>query len=292
MRQAEWVLHQLTAAGGQVELVPITTEGDRVKEGAIGTFGSQGVFTKELQRALVEERIDVAVHSLKDLPTDRVEGLLLASVPLREEVADVLVSRERLPLADLPRGARLGTGSLRRRAQLRHARPDLVVEDIRGNVDTRLRKLADGQYDGVVLAAAGLRRLGRVQEITQVLPIEIMLPAVGQGALGIEARESDDDARRWLAHLDDATTHAAVVAERAMLAHLRGGCLAPVAGWCRRESSGEIVLTGAVLSADGRKKLLREERAAPESAEALGIRVADALLADGAAALIDESRQA
>jgi hydroxymethylbilane synthase len=291
MRQAEWVAHQIVVCGGQAELVPISTEGDRVKEDAIGSFGSPGVFTKELQRALLEGRIDVAVHSLKDLPTDVVAGLTLAAVPLREDVSDVLVSREQLPLDGLRPQARVGTGSLRRRAQLRHVRPDLIVEDIRGNVDTRLRKLAEGQFDAIVLAAAGLRRLGRAAEITQFLPADIMLSAIGQGALGIETRADDDEAHAVLAALDDPTTHAAVIAERAMLARLRGGCLAPVGGWCRAGSEGDLVLTGAVLSVDGHTKLVREKTGTPSDAEQLGQGVADLLLADGAAALIDQSRR-
>jgi hydroxymethylbilane synthase len=290
LRQAEWVAHQLAVWGGQVELVPITTEGDRVKNETIGTFGSPGVFTKELQRALIDGRIDVAVHSLKDLPTDTVEGLTLAAVPQREDVADVLISRERVPLDGLRQRAVVGTGSLRRQAQLLHVRPDLVVQNIRGNVDTRLRKVADGECDAIVLAVAGLRRLGRTSEITQILPYEIMLPAIGQGALGIEARADDGETFALLARLDHAPTHAAVVAERALLARLRGGCLAPVAAWCRASTPGTILLTGAVLSPDGREKLIWEETAEPAEAEMLGQRVADALLKAGAAALIDRAR--
>jgi hydroxymethylbilane synthase len=227
---------------------------------------------------------------LKDLPTDSVEGLVLAAVPPREEVADVLISRERLSLDGLRQRAVVGTGSLRRQAQLLHVRPDLVVQNIRGNVDTRLRKVADGECDAIVLAAAGLRRLGRASEITQILPYEIMLPAIGQGALGIEARGDHHEALALLSRLDDVSTHAAVVAERALLARLRGGCLAPVAGWCRAGKPGEILLTGAVLSPDGREKLVYEETAEPTDAEALGQRVADALLKAGAAALIEQSR--
>jgi len=169
-------------------------------------------------------------------------------------------------------------------------RPDLVVQNIRGNVDTRLRKLADGEFDAIVLAAAGLRRLGRASEITQILPYEIMLPAIGQGALGIEARMDDSEMFTLLARLDDGPTHAAVVAERALLARLRGGCLAPVAGWCRASTPSEIVLTGVVLSPDGREKLVWQETSELAAAEALGQRVADALLAAGAAALIDRAR--
>ncbi len=289
LRQAEWLAHQLTLGGAKVELVPITTEGDRVQGETIGSFGSPGVFTKELQRALLDERIDVAVHSLKDLPTDPVEGLALAAVPEREEVVDVLISRDRLPLDGLRQRAVIGTGSLRRSSQLLHVRPDLVVTGIRGNVDTRLRKVADGECDATVLALAGLRRLGRSGEIGTILSTEIMLPAIGQGALGIEARVDDAETMAVLAHVDDATAHAAVVAERAMLARLRGGCLAPIAGWCRLSAGGALLLTSAVLSPDGREKLVRQETAELAEAEALGQRVAEALLAAGAAALIDRA---
>ena len=242
---------------------------------------------------MIDERIDVAVHSLKDLPTDPVEGLILAAIPPREEVADVLVSHDRVSLDQLPKGARRGNGKFAAAERsCRYARPDLVVEDIRGNVDTRLRKLADGQYDAIVLAAAGLRRLGRASEITQVLPCEIMLPAVGQGALGIETRTSDDDARAVLAALDDAT-------------NARGGRgRAGDAGTTARRvpgPGGRLVPfgCGGRNRADWRgserrraRKLLREERPRPGEAAALGVRVADALLAAGAAALIDQSRQA
>jgi len=290
LRQAEWVAHQLAVWGGQVELVPVTTEGDRVKNETIGSFGSPGVFTKELQRALIDGRIDVAVHSLKDLPTDTVEGLTLAAVPRREEVADVLISRERLPLDGLRQQALVGTGSLRRQAQLLHVRPDLVVKNIRGNVDTRLRKLADGEFDAIVLAAAGLKRLGLLGEVTQTIPAEIMLPAVGQGALGIETRSDDQRTRGTLAAIDQLESHQAVVAERALLAALLGGCLAPVAAWCRPTSAGRLELTSAVLSHDGRKKLMAERIGRLEDAETLGRDVAEELLAAGAGALIAAAR--
>ena len=226
--QAGWVADQLTAAGHAVELVPIITQGDTSGTESIGSIGSPGVFTKELQRALLDDRIDLAVHSLKDLPTDVVEGLVLAAVPEREDVADVLISRDRIPFAKLKPSAAIGTGSLRRRAQLLHARPDLQMRDIRGNVDTRVRKLHEGQFDAIVLAAAGLNRLGLAAEVTERLSAEIMLPAVGQGALGIEIRASDDSTRRGVALLDHAETHQSVIAERSLLAHLLGGCLAPV----------------------------------------------------------------
>ena len=181
--------------GAEIELVPIATAGDANQQGPIGEIGTSGVFTKELQCALLDRRIDLAVHSLKDLPTEKVEGLLLAAVPERESTADVLVSRENRRFTDLPRGARIGTGSLRRRSQLLHARPDLVMLDVRGNVETRLRKLHEGQYDALVLAEAGLKRLGLAAEISEILPRSLMLPAIGQGALGVETRADDETTR-------------------------------------------------------------------------------------------------
>jgi hydroxymethylbilane synthase len=295
--QADWVAAQLSAAGVPVELVMITTQGDARQTGPIGALGGQGVFTKEIQQALLDDRVDLAVHSLKDLPTDSVEGLSLAAVPPRESVADVLVTREAPPsdknllLEALPDGARVGTGSLRRRAQLLHARSDLVVDDIRGNVDTRLRKLDDDEYAAIVLAEAGLRRLGLESRITQVLPAALMLSAVGQGALGIETRTDDSTTREALAPLDDPATHRAVLAERALLRHLRGGCLAPVGGWARM-ADDRLFLQGVVLSADGAERLTAEAHGAPDRAESLGESVAQSLIEQGARELIAASRDA
>lgn len=287
--QAGWVADRLLARGVETERVLISTTGDR-RSGPLAALGGSGAFTKELQQALIEDRIDVAVHSLKDLPTDVVPELVLAAVPERAPVWDVLISRGGEMLKDLPNGALVGTGSLRRRAQLLHARPDLRMADLRGNVDTRLRKLREGQYDAIVLAAAGLERLGLAENITQVLPADVALPAVGQGALGIETRAGDRAARDALATLDQPETHAAVLAERAMLAALRGGCLAPVAGWGRVES-GRLRLIGRVLSADGRRKIEAEGDAGLAGAVLLGQRVADELLCQGAGELIATARQ-
>lgn len=282
--QAEWVAAQLGKLGVEVELVPITTRGD-TQQGPIETIGGQGVFTKELQRALLDERIDLAVHSLKDLPTDEVPGLCLAAVPERAPVGDVLVCPRHASLEELPQGAVVGTGSLRRRAQLLHVRGDLRIRDIRGNVDTRLRKVREGDYDAAVLAEAGLRRLGLAEQITQLLPPAIVLPAVGQGALGLETRSDDPATRKRLAGLDHPATHHAVLAERAMLAALRGGCLAPIAAWARMEDD-QLTLTGRVLSPDGTRRLEATRTAAGSEAVQLGLGVADELLAQGAADLI------
>lgn len=289
--QAEWVATGLRAAGIEVELVHITTQGDVRQRGPIEQIGT-GVFTKEIQRALLDNQVDLAVHSLKDLPTEPIEGLCLAAVPQRAPVGDVLVSREGLLLAELPPGVIIGTGSSRRRSQLLHARPDLRMADIRGNVDSRLRKVQEGLYDAIVLAQAGLERLQLSAHITQQLPLTIMLPAVGQGALGLETRAADASTRETIALLDHPPTHQAVLAERGLLAALLGGCLAPVGAWGRIEADGLLHLTAAVLSGDGRQRLSVEVSAQPAEGIALGHRAAEELLAQGAAELIRAARHA
>lgn len=288
--QAQWVAARLTADGFEVELVPITTRGDATTRVSLDRLGSPGVFTKELQRALLEGTIDLAVHSLKDLPTDKIEGLLLAAVPEREDPADVLVSRDGKLLAALPAGATIGTGSLRRRAQLLHLRPDLQMRDIRGNIDTRLNKLVAGGYDALVLARAGLKRLGWEARITQAFAPEVLLSAVGQGALGIEARHDDDVTRGALARLDHRASHRAVLAERALLAELCGGCLAPVGALARVLDGGRMRLEAVVLSADGQQRVAAAADAEADEPSQLGIQVARQLVAQGAAALIEEAR--
>jgi hydroxymethylbilane synthase len=285
--QADWVAGQLRQAGLAVELVPITTQGD-IRTGPLGQIGGQGLFTKELQRALQIGSIDLAVHSLKDLPTAPVPGLSLAAVPPRESTADVLISPHANAIESLPAAARVGTGSLRRKAQLLHLRRDLVVEDIRGNVETRLRKLDEGDYDAIVLAEAGLKRLGLAERITSVISRAAMLPAVGQGALGIETRTADTATRAAVAPLDDLATHQAVLAERTLLLALLAGCLAPV-GALARVAGGRIVLDAAVLSPDGSQRITATGSAETD-AVALGQRVADDLLAQGAGALIAAAR--
>jgi hydroxymethylbilane synthase len=285
--QAEWVAAQLKNRGVAVELVPITTQGD-VTAGPLGQIGGQGLFTKELQRALLEGKVDLAVHSLKDLPTTPVEGLAIAAVPKRESTADVLISNQANRIETLPPEARVGTGSLRRKAQLLHVRPDLVVEDIRGNVETRMRKLDDGEFDAIILAEAGLKRLGLAGRITYVIPRRTMLSAVGQGALGIEARADDEATRALLAPLDDFETHQAVLAERALLFELRAGCLAPV-GALGRVEGGRLALDAVVLSPDGRQRLAAGGVSDVAAAMTLGQQVAGQLLAQGAADLIAAS---
>jgi hydroxymethylbilane synthase len=275
-----------------VEIVHVTTSGDRDQTGALSSFGGLGVFTREVQKAVLDGHADLAVHSLKDLPTESAGGLCLAAVPPREETADALV----LPagtvaianLASLSTGAHLGTGSLRRQAQLLHLRPDLKFSDIRGNVETRLRKLDAGDYDALVLAVAGLARLGLSDRISLELVPPAMYPAVGQGALGIECRETDADLRTLLARLEDLAARTRVTAERALLAHLRAGCHAPV-GVATRIESGEFVLEAVVLGPDGRERIFAIGQGPTVDPAALGREVADRLLAQGADRLIGNS---
>ncbi len=291
--QAQWVASQLTAHGVTVELVPINTQGDLQQVGPIGAIGTQGVFTKELQRALLDDRIDLAVHSLKDLPTDPIAGLTLAAVPERESPCDALISRGGVRFFDLPAGAKIGTGSARRKAQLLHARPDLEFHDIRGNVDTRLRKLADGQFDAIILAEAGLLRLELRHEMTEILPRELILPAVGQGALGLETRTDDRTTIKNLTPLDHPATHHCVLAERSLLAALRGGCMAPVGAWARFESNTTMTLDAVVLSIDGTQRMTtRVEAMIADQAAAvtLGQHAADLLIQQGALSVIQASR--
>jgi hydroxymethylbilane synthase len=282
------VAGELRTLGVEIELVLISTQGD-VKTGPLGQIGGQGLFTKEIQRALLDRQIDLAVHSLKDLPTADVEGLSLAAVPERESIADVLVGNSARSLAELPQDARVGTGSLRRRAQLLHQRPDLQMLEIRGNVDTRLRKLDAGDYDALVLAQAGLHRLGLDARIAGIVPLAVMLPAVGQGALGIETRADDAATRQLLAPLNHEATHQAILAERSLLATLRGGCLAPVGAW-GRVAEGSLLLDGVVLSADGRQRVAASASGRASSAVEIGREVAEQLIAQGAEGLIAASR--
>lgn len=289
--QADWVAGALRQLGTcEVELVPISTPGDQQQDQPIATIGSQGVFTKALQDALLSHSIDLAVHSLKDLPTESVPNLQLSAVPKRGPQGDVLVARRGVrSIEELPVAAMVGTGSLRRVAQLWHLRPDLRMLPIRGNVDTRLRKLQAGEYDALILADAGLTRLGLEQHISQRIPYEIMLPAVGQGALGIETRAGDTSTLAAISALNDPDTMAAVVAERSLLATLRGGCLAPVGAWGRTEGD-ELHLTACVVSGNGRTQLLVADQAPVDQALMLGKNVAKDLLALGADKLIQAAR--
>ncbi len=271
-------------AGVRVELVEVVTHGD-VSRAPLATMGGTGVFVSALRDALLAGRVDLAVHSLKDLPTAPAEGLVVAAVPPREDPRDVLVASGGRRLADLPAGARVGTGSPRRAAQLRALRPDLRVVDVRGNVGTRLRTVAEGELDAVVLALAGLLRLGRAGEATDVLAPEQVLPAPGQGALAVECRADDADVLRACALLDDPATRAATTAERALLAALEAGCAAPVGALATVGDDGALHLTALVAALDGSETAVRTGSGDPSAAAATGRRVAAELLGSGSPAL-------
>jgi hydroxymethylbilane synthase len=268
-----------------VTLVEVQTAGDQRSDAPLSQIGGEGIFTKEIQRSLLAGAVDVAVHSLKDLPTAPVEGLVLAAVPPRGPVEDVLVSRDQRRFDDLPTDARIGTGSLRRRAQALHRRPDLQVIDIRGNVETRLRKLADGHVDALVLARAGLERLGLQGVITESLSLEWMLPAVGQGALGLECRANDRETSECVKQLDHPATHQAVTAERALLAAVGGGCLVPL-GVANDVRGNALSLRAVVLDSEGKRRIEAEVAGALSDAETLGRTLADRLLSQGARRLL------
>jgi hydroxymethylbilane synthase len=285
LAQSRHVAAAITAATGRpVELVEITTEGD-VNRGALAQIGGAGVFVNALREALLGGQVDVAVHSLKDLPTKPADGLDLAAVPPREDPRDVLCARDGRTLPQLPAGARIGTGSPRRAAQLRALGFDLDVVDVRGNVDTRLRFVQNGELDGVLLARAGLARLDRLDAITQVLDPAEMLPAPGQGALAVECRSGEFGAE--LGALDDAETRAAVVAERTLLAALEAGCTAPVGAYAvPTGQERNLVLRAVVVAYDGSVSIRTSATAPLDEAESLGRRVAADLLDEGAAALV------
>ncbi len=290
MWQAEWVAAALARHGHSVELVQIATRGD-ISTASLSQVGGQGLFTKEIQRELLSGQVDLAVHSLKDLPTIPIEGLLLAAVPKRETTDDCLISRSGATFEQLSAGAKIGTGSARRGAQLLAWRPDIEISDIRGNVDSRMRKLAEGQYDAIILAAAGLTRLNLASRVTEVLSPARMLPAIGQGALGLECRQEDATTRAAVAALNDPHSLAAVTAERSLLFHLLAGCLAPVAGLGRVKADGSLELSGAVFSLDGKQGVRGTVSGDIQQAASLGEQLALQLVEQGAGELIAAARR-
>jgi hydroxymethylbilane synthase len=287
--QAESVRKKLFAASGvEAEIVIIKTSGDKMQQAPLTQIGGKGIFIKELEEALLEESIDLAVHSVKDVPTDVPSRLMFPAVCRRDDVRDCLVGST---LANLRQGARVGTSSLRRQAQLRHLRPDLDLRDLRGNVDTRLRKVESGEYEAVMVAKAGLDRLGLSQRISEVLSPEICMPAVGQGAIAVECRLKDTEAGDLLAPLDDAETRTAIIAERALLSALQGGCQVPMGAWARIERS-ELLLDACVCSVDGAQYVKQRATAPPDQAVQLGEHMARVLIEAGAQSILEEvSRQ-
>ena len=287
--QSTWVADRLRALGHDVELVEVSTAGDRDRSTPIAQLGGTGVFVSALRAALVDGRVDLAVHSLKDLPTTAEPGITVAALPTREDPRDALVARDGLTLGELPAGSRVGTGSPRRRAQLAALGLGLELAELRGNVDTRLRTVTDGQLDAVVLAAAGLRRLGRMAEITEVLDPIQMLPAAGQGALAVEVRCDDAVTSALVAAIDDPDTRTCVTAERALLSELEAGCSAPVGALAEvveGMEGPELSLRAVVTTPDGHADLRRSLVGDPDHPDLLGRRLARILLDDGAADLM------
>jgi hydroxymethylbilane synthase len=293
--QAEWMKAQLNRLHPQTEvsIEVIKTSGDVLKDAPLAVIGGKGVFTKELEEALLDGRIDLAVHSLKDLPTVLPEGLKVAAITEREDARDALVLRagfevERPSIKSLPEGAAVGTSSPRRISQLKHLRPDLRVKELRGNVDTRLRKLDAGDYDAIILASAGLRRLGLSERISAPVETEEMLPAVGQGALGIETREADAETVKMVAGVEDERTRAACTAERALLRELGGGCQLPIAAHAVVQD-GRLRLSGLVAAPTGETVIRDSVEGAASDAEQLGFELARRLLVRGAERLLAET---
>ena len=283
--QANHISALLREKGHEVELEIIKTTGDKITGVALAQVGTKGMFTKEIEEALAAGRVDLAVHSLKDLPTELPPGFELVAITTRVNPRDVLLSVNHENLASLPKGARVGTSSLRRQAQLKVVRPDLVIHALRGNVDTRVRKLEEGEYDAIVLAAAGLTRLGKTQLVREVLSEEVMCPAAGQGALGIEIRAGDEEMRRHLTFLDDPAARAATTCERVLLNKLGGGCQVPIGAFAELRH-GALHLTAIVARADG-SVILRETQRGDDPI-ALGESVGNTLLQRGANQILED----
>lgn len=290
--QAEYVQRELMKRHRNldVQLRIIKTKGDKILDQSLSKIGDKGLFTREIERALLAEKVDIAVHSLKDLPTETPEGLHIAAITQRETVNDVLISTKWPSLAALPEGAVIATGSLRRGAQLRHLRPDLEIVDIRGNLNTRMAKYEASQWDGMLLAYAGVTRLGWEHRIAQVIPTSLLLPAVGQGALGVEIRHDDARTAKFVAALHHGESAAAATAERALLRTLEGGCQIPIGAYARRIGD-RLTLDAMVASIDGSLRLdTRGTTTRFTHAAELGIRLGEKLLANGARDILDKIR--
>jgi hydroxymethylbilane synthase len=283
--QAHHISDLLRERGHEVELEIIKTTGDKIVDVALAKVGTKGMFTKEIEEALLEGRVDLAVHSLKDLPTELAREFEIAAITKRENPCDVFCSTKYNSIEELPKQARVGTSSLRRQAQLKALRPDLEIYPLRGNVDTRLRKLEAGEYDAIILAAAGLNRLGKTELVKQIIPAEIMCPAAGQGALGIEVRAGDSETRTHLTFLEDSSARATTTCERALLNKLGGGCQVPI-GASAEVRNGKLHLEAIVAHPDG-TVVLRESRDGSDPVK-LGEEVGDTLLARGGDAILEE----
>lgn len=289
VHQSQWVQARLQelAPGLSISLKRIQTSGDKILDVPLAKIGGKGLFVKEIEDALLSKEIDLAVHSMKDVPTALPEGLEILCVPPREDPRDALITHDGRRLDQLQQGATIGTSSLRRQAQLLHYRPDFTIEMLRGNLDTRLRKLRERRFDAIVLAAAGLRRLAWEREITECLPVHISLPAIAQGALGIEARSDDTVVRDLLGRFEHPPTRITVTAERALLHRLEGGCQVPIAAHAVLE--GEVLtLDGLVASVDGRRIIRHQLKGTATEAYHLGTKLAEHLLAEGGDVILKE----
>ncbi|SMB94173.1 hydroxymethylbilane synthase [Desulfonispora thiosulfatigenes DSM 11270] len=289
--QSEFVISLLKERNPEYtfELIPISTKGDKLLDVALSKIGDKGLFTKELENALLENRIDFAVHSMKDIPTVLPEGLIISAITERHDSRDVLISKNMVLFDDLPKGAKVGTSSLRRRSQILNKRPDLSIEDIRGNLNTRLKKMETENFDAIVIAAAGVERLGWHDKITQKLDFSLSLPAVGQGALGIETRENDEEILKVIDTINHPETNSCVTAERSLLRYLEGGCQIPI-GAHALIKDGKMFIEAMVASLDG-KILIRDNLEGNiEDAKELGITLAEKLKAQGAVKILEEIR--
>ncbi len=287
--QANWVKEKLvkTYPYLKVTLIKIKTTGDKIQDAPLAKIGGKGLFVKEIEEALIQRRIDLAVHSIKDVPTELPKKLYLSAITKREDPRDVFISKNGTLLKNLPQGAKLGTSSLRRQAQLLHFRSDFEMIPLRGNLDTRLKKLKTMNLDGIVLACAGVKRLGLEERITEIISTEISLPAIGQGALGIESRTEDEEVEEKMRILNDPSSAVVISAERAFLKKLGGGCQVPIAAFA--QASGTILrIDGMVATTDGKRMIRHVIEGAPEEAESLGIRLADILLERGAGEILEE----
>jgi len=287
--QANWIKEQLIKKHPEltVQIHTIKTTGDKILDVPLAKVGGKGLFVKEIEEAMLDASIDIAVHSMKDVPTELPEGLAIVAVPQREDPRDAVLGRDKTPILELPRGAKIGTSSLRRQAQLLAARPDFDIEPLRGNINTRLRKLREGMYDAIILASAGVRRLGWQNEVTEIIPPDVMLPAIGQGALGIEARLDDEDTLGRISFLNDEVTGSCVAAERAFLHRLEGGCQVPIAAYAEREGD-QIRLTGLVGSVDGTSIIRDSDQGPAAEAARLGDALATRILEAGGRQILED----
>ncbi|MFC4022628.1 hydroxymethylbilane synthase [Oceanobacillus longus] len=291
LTQTEWVINQLKEAGvkNEFEIKKIVTKGDRILDVTLSKVGGKGLFVKEIEQAMYDKEIDFAVHSMKDMPSEMPPGLIISSIPIREDHRDAYIANNNVKLADLPKGAIVGTSSLRRAAQILSERPDVEIKWIRGNIETRIRKLQEEGYDAIILAVSGLKRVGLSEElITEYLEPEICVPAVGQGALAIESREDDEEIRGILEKINDDLTTRTVTAERTFLNLLEGGCQVPIGGYAYLEEN-DIVLTALVGTPDG-KTILKEEVRGSDP-KAVGKEAADSLIKQGAKEIVDKVKE-